>query len=103
MPTTRFRFVPPFVFFWLWSSHRPPAEYLTWAVDSFLLSTAIARPETSIHTHMCYCDFGDCMEAIDRLDADVNSIENGEAFFAAAFLFFLLVLLIGPSTDRSDG
>ncbi|CAB1115662.1 unnamed protein product [Ectocarpus sp. CCAP 1310/34] len=53
------------------------ADYLKWATDSFLLATAIAKPETSIHTHMCYCDFGDCMEAIDRLDADVNSIENG--------------------------
>lgn len=52
--------------------------YLQWATDSFLLATAIAQPKTSIHTHMCYCDFGDCMEAIDRLDADVNSIENGE-------------------------
>lgn len=51
--------------------------YLKWATDSFLLATAIAEPKTSIHTHMCYCDFGDCMEAIDRLDADVNSIENG--------------------------
>lgn len=59
----------------------PPApdtsDYLKWATDSFLLATAIAEPKTSIHTHMCYCDFGDCMEAIDRLDADVNSIENG--------------------------
>lgn len=54
------------------------AEYLKWATDSFLLATAVAQPHTSIHTHMCYCDFEDCMEAIDRLDADVNSIENGE-------------------------
>ena len=57
----------------------PPvvSDYLKWATDSFLLSTAIAQPQTSIHTHMCYCDFGDCMEAIDRMDTDVNSIENG--------------------------
>ncbi|CAN0400677.1 unnamed protein product, partial [Ectocarpus sp. 12 AP-2014] len=55
------------------------ADYLKWATDSFLLATAIAKPETSIHTHMCYCDFGDCMEAIDRLDADVNSIENARS------------------------
>ena len=54
------------------------AEYLKWAVDSFLLATAVAQPHTAIHTYMCYCDFGDCMEAIDRLDADVNSIENGK-------------------------
>lgn len=54
-------------------------EYLTWAVESFLLATAVAKPQTSIHTHMCYCDFEDCMEAIDKLDTDVNSIENGES------------------------
>lgn len=56
---------------------RDVSDYLKWATDSFLLSTAIAQPQTSIHTHMCYCDFGDCMEAIDRMDTDVNSIENG--------------------------
>merc|ERR1712160_35317 len=51
-------------------------EYLTWAVDAFCLSTAGAKPSTQIHTHMCYCEFNDCMEAIDRMDTDVNSIEN---------------------------
>ena len=25
---------------------------------------------------MCYCEFDDCMEAIDHMDTDVNSIEN---------------------------
>jgi len=51
-------------------------EYLRWTVDSFRLSTAGAKNETQIHTHMCYCEFDDCMEAIDRMDTDVNSIEN---------------------------
>jgi 5-methyltetrahydropteroyltriglutamate--homocysteine methyltransferase len=51
-------------------------EYLNWAVDAFRLSTAQAASETQIHTHMCYCEFQDCMGAIDRLDTDVNSIEN---------------------------
>ncbi|CAM9473892.1 unnamed protein product [Discosporangium mesarthrocarpum] len=54
-------------------------EYLLWSVDSFLLSTAIAKSETSIHTHMCYCEFQDCMGAIDRMDCDVNSIENARS------------------------
>jgi len=54
-------------------------EYLTWAVDSFRLSCAKAKSETQIHTHMCYCEFGDCMDAIDRLDTDVNSIENARS------------------------
>jgi len=51
-------------------------EYLDWAVNSFRLATANARSETQIHTHMCYCEFQDCMDAIDKLDTDVNSIEN---------------------------
>lgn len=54
-------------------------DYLTWAVDAFRLATAGAKNETSIHTHMCYCEFADCMEAIDRMDADVNSIENARS------------------------
>lgn len=51
-------------------------EYLRWTVDSFRLATAGAKTETQIHTHMCYCEFDDCMDAIDRMDTDVNSIEN---------------------------
>lgn len=54
-------------------------EYLRWTVDSFRLATAGAKSETQIHTHMCYCEFGDCMEAIDRMDTDVNSIENARS------------------------
>lgn len=54
-------------------------EYLRWAVDAFRLATAAAKSETSIHTHMCYCEFGDCMEALDEMDADVNSIENARS------------------------
>jgi 5-methyltetrahydropteroyltriglutamate--homocysteine methyltransferase len=51
-------------------------EYLRWTVDAFRLSTAGAKNDTQVHTHMCYCEFDDCMEAIDRMDTDVNSIEN---------------------------
>jgi len=60
---------------------RPAArdEYLTWTVDSFRLATAGAKSSTQIHTHMCYCEFEDCMDAIDRLDTDVNSIENARS------------------------
>lgn len=36
-------------------------EYLRWAVDAFRLSTAGAKSETQIHTHMCYCEFKGCM------------------------------------------
>jgi len=55
------------------------AAYLRWAVDAFRLATAGARPETQIHTHMCYGDFGDVLEAIDQLDADVISLENARS------------------------
>jgi 5-methyltetrahydropteroyltriglutamate--homocysteine methyltransferase len=60
---------------------RPSAreEYLTWTVDAFRLATAGASSSTQIHTHMCYCEFDDCMEAIDRMDTDVNSIENARS------------------------
>ncbi|OQS02379.1 5-methlytetrahydropteroyltriglutamate-homocysteine methyltransferease [Thraustotheca clavata] len=53
--------------------------YLRWAVDAFRLSTAVAANATSIHTHMCYCEFNDCMPSIDEIDADVNSIENARS------------------------
>jgi 5-methyltetrahydropteroyltriglutamate--homocysteine methyltransferase len=42
-------------------------EYLGWTVDAFRLATTIAAPATQIHTHMCYCEFGDCVDAINRL------------------------------------
>jgi 5-methyltetrahydropteroyltriglutamate--homocysteine methyltransferase len=51
------------------------AAYLDWSVSSFRLSTAGVRAETQIHTHLCYSEFGEIMEAIDGLDADVTSIE----------------------------
>lgn len=54
-------------------------EYLAWAVNAFRLSTGVAKNETSIHTHMCYCEFADCMHAIADIDADVNSIENARS------------------------
>jgi len=49
--------------------------YVRWAVDCFRLATAPARPQTQIHTHMCYSEFNDMIEHIVRLDADVISIE----------------------------
>ena len=51
------------------------AEYLAWAVGSFRAATAGVRPDTQIHTHLCYSEFGVVLDAIDRLDADVTSIE----------------------------
>ncbi|MEU8775575.1 5-methyltetrahydropteroyltriglutamate--homocysteine S-methyltransferase [Streptomyces sp. NPDC048606] len=51
------------------------AAYLAWATESFRLSTSGVRPDTQIHTHMCYAEFGDIVQAIDDLDADVISLE----------------------------
>ena len=50
-------------------------DYNRWAVDCFRLTVARARPDTQVHTHMCYSEFNDVMEHIVRLDADVLSIE----------------------------
>jgi 5-methyltetrahydropteroyltriglutamate--homocysteine methyltransferase len=50
-------------------------EYLDWAVYCFGVSTAGVKDETQIHTHMCYSEFGDILEAIQAMDADVLLIE----------------------------
>ncbi|MBE9223137.1 5-methyltetrahydropteroyltriglutamate--homocysteine S-methyltransferase [Cyanobacterium stanieri LEGE 03274] len=55
------------------------ADYLTWAVDAFRLASAIALPVTQIHTHMCYSEFGDIIKDIEKMDADVISIENSRS------------------------
>ncbi|WP_187138364.1 5-methyltetrahydropteroyltriglutamate--homocysteine S-methyltransferase [Cellulomonas timonensis] len=51
------------------------AAYLDWSVRSFRLATSGVRPDTQIHTHLCYSEFGEVIGAIDGLDADVTSIE----------------------------
>ena len=50
-------------------------DYLDWSVGSFRLATAGVEDRTQIHTHLCYSEFGVVIDAIDRLDADVTSIE----------------------------
>jgi 5-methyltetrahydropteroyltriglutamate--homocysteine methyltransferase len=50
-------------------------EYLSWAVYSFRVATSGVRDETQVQTHMCYSDFGDIMDHIQEMDADVNLIE----------------------------
>ncbi len=54
-------------------------EYLSWAVDAFRLAAGVAKPETQIYTHMFYSEFGDIIQHIERLDADVLSIENSRS------------------------
>ncbi len=50
-------------------------DYLDWSVGSFRLATAGVVDATQIHTHLCYSEFGVVIDAINRLDADVTSIE----------------------------
>ncbi len=53
--------------------------YLAWAVESFRLASSGVRDETQIHTHMCYAEFQDIIEAVAQMDADVISIETSRS------------------------
>jgi 5-methyltetrahydropteroyltriglutamate--homocysteine methyltransferase len=53
--------------------------YLNWAVDSFRICSSGVRDETQIHTHMCYSEFNDIIDAIAAMDADVISIETSRS------------------------
>ncbi|MFJ6750055.1 5-methyltetrahydropteroyltriglutamate--homocysteine S-methyltransferase [Streptomyces sp. NPDC091266] len=60
------------------------AAYLAWATEAFRLTTSGIRPDTQIHTHMCYAEFGDIVQAIDDLDADVISLEAARSHMQVA-------------------
>ena len=55
------------------------AHYLDWAVACFRLASSGVDDATQIHTHMCYSEFNDIIEAIGALDADVISIETARS------------------------
>ncbi len=55
------------------------ADFLSWAVDCFRLASSSVRDETQIHTHMCYAEFQDIIEAVTKMDADVISIETSRS------------------------
>ena len=59
--------------------HANRGEYEQWALQSFLLSTAVAEDDTQIHTHMCYSEFTDIIKTIEAMDADVISIETSRS------------------------
>ncbi|SNS40750.1 5-methyltetrahydropteroyltriglutamate--homocysteine S-methyltransferase [Rhodococcoides kyotonense] len=50
-------------------------HYLRWSVRAFKLATSGVADSTQIHTHLCYSEFGEVIDAIVALDADVTSIE----------------------------
>jgi 5-methyltetrahydropteroyltriglutamate--homocysteine methyltransferase len=55
------------------------AEYLDWAVKCFRTCSEGVQDATQIHTHMCYSEFNDIIEAVAALDADIISIETSRS------------------------
>ncbi len=51
------------------------SDYLDWAIPAFRLVHSGVKAATQIHTHMCYSEFGDIVQDIDDMDADVISFE----------------------------
>lgn len=56
--------------------------YLSWAIPAFRLVHSRVKPETQIHTHMCYSEFTDIISAIDDMDADVITFEASRSNLA---------------------
>ena len=54
-------------------------DYLDWAVRAFRISANGVKDDTQIHTHMCYAEFNDIIEAIAHMDADVITIESSRS------------------------
>ncbi len=61
---------------------RDQDAYWSWAIEAFHRTVAAVRPETQIHTHMCYSDFSTCLPQIAALDADVITIETSRSAMA---------------------
>lgn len=51
------------------------SDYLDWAIPAFRLVHSGVKPETQIHTHMCYSEFADIITDIDNMDADAITFE----------------------------
>ncbi|HET7314483.1 5-methyltetrahydropteroyltriglutamate--homocysteine S-methyltransferase, partial [Salinisphaera sp.] len=74
------------------------AEYLDWATAAFRLSAGAVADATQMHTHMCYSEFNDIIEAIAQMDADCISIETSRSQMELldAFVKFKYPNEIGP-------
>ena len=74
------------------------AAYLKWAVDSFRITASGVEDTTQIHTHMCYSEFNDIIEAVAAMDADAISIETSRSAMELleAFVNFKYPNQIGP-------
>ncbi|RWD49110.1 MAG: 5-methyltetrahydropteroyltriglutamate--homocysteine S-methyltransferase [Mesorhizobium sp.] len=53
--------------------------YLDWSVQCFRIASTGVNDSTQIHTHMCYSEFNEIIDAIAELDADVISIETSRS------------------------
>lgn len=53
-----------------------PARRRLGPTECFRLATADVADTTQIHTHMCYAEFADILDAIAALDADVISVAS---------------------------
>ena len=73
-------------------------DYLNWAVKAFRITASGVEDRTQIHTHMCYSEFNDIIEAIAKMDADVISIETSRSKMELlnAFVNFKYPNEIGP-------
>jgi len=73
-------------------------HYLAWAVECFRITAGGVRDTTQIHTHMCYSEFNDIIEAVAAMDADVISIETSRSRMELldAFVRFRYPNGIGP-------
>ena len=54
-------------------------HYLDWAVKAFRIASSGVKDSTQIHTHMCYSEFNQIIEAIAAMDADVITIETSRS------------------------
>jgi 5-methyltetrahydropteroyltriglutamate--homocysteine methyltransferase len=72
--------------------------YLEWAIACFRLATSSVDDGTQIHTHMCYSEFNDIIEAVAAMDADVIAIEASRSRMELldAFVKFRYPNQIGP-------
>ncbi len=76
---------------------------MRWAVNSFRMTTSGVQNDTQIHTHMCYSEFNDIIEAVAQMDADVITIETSKSQMKLldAFVDFQYPNEIGPACTTS--
>ncbi|WAM31363.1 5-methyltetrahydropteroyltriglutamate--homocysteine S-methyltransferase [Caldicellulosiruptor naganoensis] len=56
-------------------------DYLDWAIKAFRLTCSKVKPETQVHTHMCYSNFDDLLDEIAKMDVDVITFEAAKSDF----------------------